>query len=926
MRIIIAEYPKSGGTWLVSLLGDCLDLPKRDIYVSDGYQLFDIHKHPWYKGYESLELTEACVIKSHELPDSPLHDFPAHYIHLVRDGRDVVVSKYFFERDFCIKNHILQSFDFSFNDYLVKTALEWRTFVLAWLEQNVVVCRYEDLLKAPQETLEQVLLALGKQVKTSKVQHAIEANRKEKMHQVLNEVFVHNTFVRKAMAGDWRNYFSTEQLEIFYALAGDALNQLEYKEETNIGEILIYSTASSHHQKDFGMKTNPATTFFFGESHWLNPVQIGAATLLKLSVQISILEEVLKILEKLEPDDFIRFTHAYYKTGIQRFGEAWNYTDLLTVLCATAKALQPENYLEIGVFRGRSMAVVANMAPGSNLYGFDLWIENYADLQNPGPEFVRSQIKRTGHRGEIALISGNSHHTVPDFLEKYPDLFFDLINVDGDHTEEGARIDLQNVLPRLKIGGVLVFDDINHPQHPWLERVWDEVVGTNPNFLSTKYVEIGHGIALAIRRSVDTEADRSGNNYVERLQKLRTLLSEADAERNSLRLELAKLRQQYEFAEADRIARLEVIYDRSQQLDEVRVQLIETQAQLKQTQDQLEFAEADRAARLKIIQEQGSRLGIIEAERNQAVHTLKTVLNTRTYKTLHHLGRWHWLEQTLAQVSETPPISGKPDFYQALREPKHPGGISYNPEIIRNVINSLKSLGYEVQDYHIDVADYRAYFEQAAYKEKYPNYYDFNLPEKSLEHYIAAKLLELGPEDVYIDIASEGSPVPEIYQRLYGCTTYRQDLSYPPGLNNRMIGGNAADMPVPNGFASKMALHCSFEHFENESDINFIKEVGRVLKPGGSVCIVPFYLHDKYAILTDPNVAVPQKVQFEEDAILYCDPTWKNRHGRFYDPVHLYERIHKQLNGMKMTIYKIMNAREVNSSCYVEFAGLISKS
>jgi SAM-dependent methyltransferase len=269
--------------------------------------------------------------------------------------------------------------------------------------------------------------------------------------------------------------------------------------------------------------------------------------------------------------------------------------------------------------------------------------------------------------------------------------------------------------------------------------------------------------------------------------------------------------------------------------------------------------------------------------------------------------------------------SDQSHFYHAIREPKRPGGVRLDSEVINNIVIGLQSFGYEVKAHEIDVADYWAYFEEAAYREKYPDYYSDNLPEKSLEHYIAARLLDLKPSDIYIDIASEGSPTPEIYHRLFGCTTYRQDLAYPPGVNGDTIGGDAANMPVPDGFASKMGLHCSFEHFEGDSDIGFIKEASRVLRPGGAVCIVPLYLFSNYIILTDPDVSVPQKAQFEEDAVVHCVPKWGNRHGRFYDPVHLIERVHNNLNGMTMTIYRITNARKVVQSCYVEFAALITK-
>jgi hypothetical protein len=265
-------------------------------------------------------------------------------------------------------------------------------------------------------------------------------------------------------------------------------------------------------------------------------------------------------------------------------------------------------------------------------------------------------------------------------------------------------------------------------------------------------------------------------------------------------------------------------------------------------------------------------------------------------------------------------------LYRPIRRPKRLGGVNHrDPKVIKSVISGLEASGYKVHPYAIDVAGYQAYLDQAAYKEKHPGYAPNNLPEKSLEHYIAAQLLNLRPDDVYIDIASSYAPTSKIYNRLFGCTTYRQDLVFPEGLNSDTIGSNAANMPVPDGFASKMALHCSFEHFEGNSDIDFIKEAHRVLRSGGAICIIPLYLFDKYAIQTDPHVSVPAGVQFEDDATIFCHPTWKNRHGRFYDPAHLMSRIHNHLSGMTMTVYRITNAKAVDPSCYMKFAALIAK-
>jgi SAM-dependent methyltransferase len=275
--------------------------------------------------------------------------------------------------------------------------------------------------------------------------------------------------------------------------------------------------------------------------------------------------------------------------------------------------------------------------------------------------------------------------------------------------------------------------------------------------------------------------------------------------------------------------------------------------------------------------------------------------------------------------TETKPRSDFNYYHPEIPNPQKQGAVLHGIESQEKVFQGLIKLGIDVEDYKIDVDDYRKYFKAARYAEDFPDYYSFNLPEKALEHYIAAKLLQLNHKDIYIDIASQHSPTPTIYNRLFGVTAYLQDLDYPQGLHGNMIGGDAANMAVPDGFASKMALHCSFEHFENGSDMGFIREVSRVLKPGGAMCILPLYMFDEYAIQTDPAVSIPQKVKFDDDATVYCAYGWGNRHGRFYDPKRLLSRVCNNLNGMKIKVYRIVNAKQVDQSCYVQFAALIQK-
>ena len=233
LRIIITEFPKSGGSWVTGLVADALGVAKRDIYVADGFKHFDISRHPWYAGAKHLSLTPSCVIKSHERPDSPLIEFPAKYVHVVRDGRDVVVSKWFFESEFCVKNGIYKEFDVPFGQYVERTAREWRNYVAAWEGRTPHLCRYEDLLQDTAGELDALLSQLGLDVGPEAIERAVQANTREELRRAYAATFAHNTFVRKGVAGDWRNYFSRHDAETFHDIAGETLARLGYAADDN---------------------------------------------------------------------------------------------------------------------------------------------------------------------------------------------------------------------------------------------------------------------------------------------------------------------------------------------------------------------------------------------------------------------------------------------------------------------------------------------------------------------------------------------------------------------------------------------------------------------------------------------------------------------------------------------------------------------
>ena len=238
-----------------------------------------------------------------------------------------------------------------------------------------------------------------------------------------------------------------------------------------------------------------------GETAFYSGPTVGAGALgAAMTADDRRVKQAQALLKRLTPDDYSRFLASYYAAGLKAHGRAWGYADIVTVLLGLADALKPSNYLEIGVRRGRSVCAVASRAPDCALALFDMWMPGYAGMDNPGPALVKGELARVGHRGPVEFIDGDSHETVPAYFAARPEAAFDIITVDGDHTDEGAAQDLADILPRLKIGGAVVFDDVCHPAHPGLRDVWNDMVAHDRRFSAWTYDQVGFGVGFAIRK------------------------------------------------------------------------------------------------------------------------------------------------------------------------------------------------------------------------------------------------------------------------------------------------------------------------------------------------------------------------------------------------------------------------------------------
>ena len=260
--------------------------------------------------------------------------------------------------------------------------------------------------------------------------------------------------------------------------------------------------------------------------------------------------------------------------------------------------------------------------------------------------------------------------------------------------------------------------------------------------------------------------------------------------------------------------------------------------------------------------------------------------------------------------------------FARLPEPKTAGDLVVDEGA---VLSALAASPVPVRPFFLDVDDFAVWRRRAAYDERHPGYYRHNLLEKSLEHYVAATFLRLGPGMTYLDVASESATAAEVYERLYQAHSIALDLSFAPGLHGSKLGCNADAIPLSDHSIDAMALHCSFEHFEGDSDMGFIREAARLLRPGGRCVIAPLYLCQYYACLTDPLVAGACQAPFDPEARIVALRGWNNRHGRFYDVDRFVRRVWANRGSLDVTLYHLENRLSAGPACYLRFFAVLEQ-
>lgn len=254
----LASYPKSGNTWLRVLLTNYLRNADEAADINDldisgfgfnrltfdelsGIESADLtakqieHYRPLVYERIAAETSEPLFLKVHDAFEYNAEgraifskQATAGAIYLIRNPLDVVVS-YAHHQDetvdemirFMNKNDAKMAGSNKPGGQLPQKLLSWNNHVCSWTSEsdlNILVVRYEDMIRRTIEVFSDILRFIGFEVEASRVQKAVEFSRFERLraqeaaHGFSEKQPTAKSFFRQGKTGTWREILTEKQI------------------------------------------------------------------------------------------------------------------------------------------------------------------------------------------------------------------------------------------------------------------------------------------------------------------------------------------------------------------------------------------------------------------------------------------------------------------------------------------------------------------------------------------------------------------------------------------------------------------------------------------------------------------------------------------------------------------------------------------
>jgi hypothetical protein len=253
-----------------------------------------------------------------------------------------------------------------------------------------------------------------------------------------------------------------------------------------------------------------------------------------------------------------------------------------------------------------------------------------------------------------------------------------------------------------------------------------------------------------------------------------------------------------------------------------------------------------------------------------------------------------------------------------------------SPEELATIEQQLQENGVLVKPLTVDPETFTEFRNRFVFPDNYHGGIDGPVwDEKILEHYLAYELAikHLPENNKYIDIAAFRSPWTSILREQH-IDAYAIDMEVPDKFSglDYYIQTDATDTPFDSDSIGAASLQCAFEMFRDDDDMMLIRELSRILIPGGKAIISPLYMHTHYCSYSSPDYL--GKGYSDPEATEYINRSFFGiPSSRKYNAEKLKTRVLDTIKaqGMEYSLYRITNKSEISPSVYCHFVLEITK-